>query len=186
MPRGYFLPRIGFSFRQHDSVNMKDAAAFKATYSDLKLIKGRKVVQLVFEVPLEGADEAYSVLGGMPNPAAEVWCAIARLNISGDAETREADSVRVESGAASRPNRFVVQCAIVCGDPSFWRFLNETYQYPNFTVAHKDDAATLIRILCDVKSRSEIEPDNRAGEKWRRIYDSFVIWQKSDEFVELA
>lgn len=62
---------------------MQNAAAFRATYSDWRLIKGRKVVQVVFELPLEAADEAYTALGGMPNPAAEVWCAVARLNIAG-------------------------------------------------------------------------------------------------------
>ena len=38
------------------------AAAFRASYSDWKLIKTRSVVQIVFEVPLEAADEAYQVL----------------------------------------------------------------------------------------------------------------------------
>lgn len=55
-------------------------AVFKAAYADWKLIKTRKVVQICFELPLETADLAYRVLGGMPNPAAETWCAVARLN----------------------------------------------------------------------------------------------------------
>lgn len=58
---------------------MSEPAAFSATYSDLKLIKTRKVVQFVFEVPLEAAGHAMNVLGGMPSPMAETWFAIARL-----------------------------------------------------------------------------------------------------------
>lgn len=58
---------------------MTNAAAFRATYADWKLIKTRSVVQVVFEVPLEQADLAYQVIGGMPDPGAERWCAIARL-----------------------------------------------------------------------------------------------------------
>lgn len=54
-------------------------AAFSATYSDLRLIKGRKVVQFVFEVPLEAAEHAMNVLGGMPSPMSEQWFAIARM-----------------------------------------------------------------------------------------------------------
>ena len=54
-------------------------AAFSATYSDLKLIKTRSVVQFIFEVPLEAAGHAYNVLGGMPSPMEEKWFAIARL-----------------------------------------------------------------------------------------------------------
>lgn len=58
---------------------MDKPAAFSATYSDLKLIKTRKVVQFVFEVPLEAAEHAMNVLGGMPSPMTENWFAIARL-----------------------------------------------------------------------------------------------------------
>src|SRR5690348_1035465 len=64
------------------------AAAFQATYSDWKVVKGRKVVQVVFELPLETADAAYQALGGMPIPANEVWCGIARLAGSSAVEQR--------------------------------------------------------------------------------------------------
>lgn len=59
---------------------MEKPAAFSATYSDLKLIKTRKVVQFIFEVPLEAAGHAYNVLGGMPSPMDEKWFAIARMS----------------------------------------------------------------------------------------------------------
>ena len=85
---------------------MTRSANFLATYSDMRLIKGRKVVQYVFEVPLEGANTAYEVLVGMPNPAAEVWCAIARLDpskIAGDAPARKRrDSKAAPPASASR------------------------------------------------------------------------------------
>jgi hypothetical protein len=54
-------------------------AAFKACYSDWKLIKTRGVVQVVMEVPLAEADAAYKVLGGMPDFGSENWFAIAAL-----------------------------------------------------------------------------------------------------------
>lgn len=54
-------------------------AVFSASFSDWRVIKGRKVVAIVFEVPLEAADHAYNVLGGMPNFGADQWFAIARL-----------------------------------------------------------------------------------------------------------
>ena len=58
---------------------MSEPAAFTASYSDLKVIRGRKVVQFVFEVPIEAAGHAMNVLGGMPNPMSETWFAIARM-----------------------------------------------------------------------------------------------------------
>ena len=36
--------------------------AIKATFSDFKLIKGRKVAQLIFEVPIEATDAALAAL----------------------------------------------------------------------------------------------------------------------------
>ncbi len=58
---------------------MNSPAAFSATYSDWRVIKGRKVVQIVFEVPLEASGHAYNVLSGMPNFGSEKWFAIARM-----------------------------------------------------------------------------------------------------------
>ena len=54
-------------------------AAFEATYSEWRLIKTRQAIQIIFEVPLHRSDEAYQVLGGMPQPGSEQWFAIARL-----------------------------------------------------------------------------------------------------------
>jgi hypothetical protein len=63
----------------------KPAAIFRASYSDWKLIRTRKCVQIILEVPLEGglAHAAYAALGGMPDPAAETWVAVARLKTTG-------------------------------------------------------------------------------------------------------
>lgn len=58
---------------------MNKPAAFTATYSDLKVVRTRQVVQFIFEVPLEAADHAINVLGGMPSPMQERWFAIARM-----------------------------------------------------------------------------------------------------------
>jgi hypothetical protein len=55
------------------------AAAFRGTYADFKLIKTRGVVSISFEVPVEQAQAALDVLGGMPVAASEIWCGIARL-----------------------------------------------------------------------------------------------------------
>jgi hypothetical protein len=58
---------------------MSEPAAFTATYSDLKVVRTRQVVQFIFEVPIEAADHACNVLGGMPSPMDERWFAIARM-----------------------------------------------------------------------------------------------------------
>ena len=58
---------------------MSDPAAFSATYSNWKVIQGRKVIQIVFEVPIEASGHAYNVLGGMPSFGSDKWFAIARM-----------------------------------------------------------------------------------------------------------
>ena len=54
-------------------------AAFSAEYADLKVIKTRDSVQIVFEIPREAAGHALNVLGGMPNFGSPTRFAIARL-----------------------------------------------------------------------------------------------------------
>lgn len=58
---------------------MENSAAFGAEYVDLKVIKTRRVVQFIFEVPLEAADHALKCTGGMPDNEKSVWFAIAKM-----------------------------------------------------------------------------------------------------------
>lgn len=53
-------------------------ALLPATFSDFRLVRGRKVAQLVMEVPIEQAEVAISLFG-MPRPDKERWVAIAPL-----------------------------------------------------------------------------------------------------------
>lgn len=63
-----------------DDRRNRPSSIIQATYSDLKVVKTRRVAQLIFEIPLEQFNEAMAVLGGAPLPDSEVWVAIARLN----------------------------------------------------------------------------------------------------------
>ena len=58
---------------------MIDPAVIAACFSDFRLVKGRKVYQIVCEVPMERANAALAALGGLPNPHYERWVAIAPL-----------------------------------------------------------------------------------------------------------
>lgn len=52
-------------------------AVFKATYANFKNVQGRKVLQIILEVPIEKAHEVLDVLG-MPT-AGDTWVAVAKL-----------------------------------------------------------------------------------------------------------
>jgi hypothetical protein len=56
-------------------------AVTQATFSGLKIVQGRKVAQLIFEIAIEQADTALEALGGLPRSDNPRWCAICRLNL---------------------------------------------------------------------------------------------------------
>ena len=159
-------------------------AAFQATYSDWRLIKGRKVVQVVFEVPLEGAGQAYDALGGMPDPSKEVWCAVARLNANrkegldtpvapAKAPASEADNaspVRVPRKWEDVPA--TTQACIRCNEVPFVKFLNVEFDANITTTA---GAEQFVRDYCGVESRRDI----RGGEPlrlWQELDGLFGAW----------
>src|ERR1017187_4347736 len=60
---------------------MNEQKVIKATFADWRPIKGRKQLQLIFEVPLEQTAEVLKMLGA-PMPDKLTWCAIAMLDMN--------------------------------------------------------------------------------------------------------
>lgn len=160
-------------------------AAFKAAYADWKLIKTRSVIQVVLEIPLEQADLAYQVLGGMPLPASEQWVAIARL----DEGATVAPELPVEAAGPrgetpDRPHkprklvaadkRLAQQAAICCTEPTFRKFLEEKHGY---APANEEDAAEALRDMIGVGSRSEIVPGTVFADRWDKIRGQYIAWK---------
>lgn len=160
--------------------------AFSATYSDWKLIRTRAVVQIVLEVPVEQADHAYNVLGGMPNAAKEIWVGVARFkpgtevmpNQGPGAKTADKTVPALDSTTPARARKswhelaLSAQAGMLCDDPSFDRFLRE-----QFSTYHGFPIADAVRHYCDVKSRKDILPDTDAGRKWKRLVAYYREWQ---------
>ena len=165
---------------------MTDAAAFRACYSDWKLIRTRKCVQLVFEVPLEESNLAYAALGGMPNSGAEVWCAIARL-IDGRGTERETGEASRKAPVSRKPvaaeKRLAQIAGILCNDPLFQKFLCEKY---DLETCNTEGAADMVRQLCQVTSRSEIIQGTQAGLRFDLLQSAFVGWRDADVYLEHA
>lgn len=145
---------------------MNDKAAFTASFSDWRLIKGRKVVQIVFEVPIEKADQAYQVVGGMPDPSRSVWFAIAKL-----------DMKAIEAEKTAKPKRAFgelfpsQQAGILCETEAFHKYLMEIGR------ADQDsDFAEVVRNFCRVNSRSELDSNPRALTEWKRLEAGYREW----------
>jgi len=155
--------------------------AFRATYSDWKLIKTRGVVQVIFEVPLADADAAYDVLGGMPVHGKERWFGIAALKSTAEetaAKPRQTSSPNPTGGAKQkmdwRDMQPAAQAGIRCNEPVFHAFLNETYGYE---IDDPEVAAFAVREICKVQSRSELGTNHKARVIWKQLDDQFSAWK---------
>jgi hypothetical protein len=145
---------------------MNKPAAFRASFSDFKLVKTRKMAQLIFEVPLEAVDEAYKVLGGMPNPSEERWFAIAPLKTEPEV-TREKKSWNDLLPSA--------QAAIRCEEPTFRAFVREMHREH-----HSDDIAQSVRDLCEVNSRKDLNTNHQARVLWTQLDNQYQAWKAAE------
>lgn len=134
--------------------------AIKATFSDFKLIKTRKVAQIVLEVPIEAANAALQSLGGVPQFDAEQWVAVAPL-----------DPDAAPEPAPEPPKREMTMpqwAGMMCNDERFQRFLG----IPK-CVGDADATASALRLECGVNSRADIKGGTPAGERFRMLMTDF-------------
>lgn len=151
---------------------MNSPAAFRATYSDWKLVKTRSVVQIVFEVPLADSDAAYEILGGMPQPSQERWFGIAAL---------QRPIVEAPNGKESKNWRELkpsAQAGIRCAEPIFWAFVREVYKGP---CSDPDMAAFFVRTHCKVNSRAHFNSNPAARAVWQSLDTQFQAWTTAQQ-----
>jgi len=186
---------------------MTKLATFAACYADWKLLKTRQTIQIIFEVKLEDHDRAYQALGGMPDPAREQWFGIAALDPSYTKEVMpdtkptkpathnwaEPHDKTLPDASTDKPmrratNTMAMKAGRLCGDEMFWRFLEwrqrKTDAFINATVTKADTAAAIVRSICQVASRSEIQPGTPEGLAWQKLHDEFTVWRDAPDLVE--
>lgn len=169
-------------------------AAFKACYSEWRMIKTRATVQLVFEIPIEQADAAYQALGGMPIAAKEVWCGIARLEQPQPVSRPSIPVAEKSPGPASSPPAPPVraekekrefsqllpsqQAGILCGERLFRLFIAE--KFPVVWTNTLRDPAASVREICKVNSRADIDPNNA---DWSALVLAYRLWKNHPEYA---
>lgn len=155
------------------------SAALAGTFADFKLVKTRSVAQLVIELPIEQADAALSILGGVPKPGAEVHVALARLReapLPAKERAPAADrSFRAKQVYAESDDgtQAVTRAALLCRDTMFQQWAADRSRRP----ATEEAATVWLRWCAGVKSRSEIATDPKALAaflKLEREYRDFV------------
>lgn len=155
---------------------MSAPAAMQADYTDLRFVKGRKVIQVVLELPIEAGAQFVSVFG-TPNPATSVPVAIARINGNAKPEA-PAEKTKRPWGELS----IAQQAGILCGEKRFQVFVGEQMAKTRGAgfrqdLVSVDDAAWYVRSVCGVNSRAHIERDAEATRKFRDLETNYQVWQ---------
>ena len=175
---------------------MTDAIA--GTFSDFRLIKGRKVAQFIIEVPLETADQALAALGGIPNPHAEKWVGIARLKDNPDGGSNQDNPKsatiappQAQARGAAEPatprkrGRLEIEAYEMCRSAEFseWcRFSSPRKRWNNEHVIAsrmpnkewiETFPASYVKWYCGVNHRHEIDTDPEAAARWRELMRMF-------------
>jgi len=150
---------------------MSDLATFKGTYSDIKLIRSRKVAVVCVEIPIESAT-AFVKAFGMPDPASETWVALARINNMQD------DTPKEKRPFKRRFNDLppTEQAVLACKREAFWVFLDIWDGGTEGSIKNELDAAIAVRCYCHVDSRSELSKNAHAAKAWSNLYHDFQLW----------
>ena len=156
---------------------MTKPAAIQGNYSDIKNVKTRSCVQIIIEVPIEHAAQIQAVLG-WPQPGSEIPVAIARLH-DGVADKPSSTEPTSEQSAAPSPRTiddmsYPQQAALLCKSEPFQTWLERRYP----TIGAIGDtveqyAASSVRIICDISSRSELADNSIAAGKWQQLYSAY-------------
>lgn len=150
---------------------MASPAAITGDYTDLRFVKGRKVCQVVIEIPIE-AGEKFVKAFGTPNPATGVPVAIARLDPKA-AEKANAAPKETAPPKAWRELKMAQRAGILCGTPAFHKYLTEDRGY---SVESDEDAAEAVREICGVLSRAELDVQPTAAERFNHLDNQYRAW----------
>jgi hypothetical protein len=141
---------------------MTDQAALSAVYVDYRRVKTRKVMQIVFEVPIERWPTVYPILGE-PDIDNSMWFALARLQgVPGE---------KLKGGSLAQ------QAGILCNDGTFIRWAHEhATGEEEFHGMSSEAAAEYIRFHCGVKSRAHLDHDAEAARRFRDLKADYELW----------
>jgi hypothetical protein len=156
-------------------------AAISATFSEWRMVKSRKVLQLVFELPLEKQGEVLAVLG-VPLPDAESWVAIAPLNLGKEAPARDERRARAsELGkaryrASPEMEQALIRAARLPKDERFQRWVAQKNGRAPEIHAMEFVAADYIRSsCCRGESRKLIAEDRECFDRFIAMESSYLI-----------
>lgn len=153
------------------------AAAFQGTFADFRMVRGRKVAQIIVEVPLEQAGAALEAMGGLPMPEESRWVAVARMSLPTDNKATAVGQV-AGGGATEIPRaksektpaqKAAIRCVLLCKEPAFQQWMRAT---------DEDDCARMVRECLGGRSRGDIAIDPDAYDRWCALNSDYDIFQR--------
>ena len=147
-----------------------DKRVIQARYATWRPVQSRKLLQLVFEVPLEKQGEVLKYLGA-PLPDRDIQCAIAVLN--GEAgNSHELETPPLNSPVSPTKQKFedlplTKQAVLLCKREAFQRYIQ---------VENEQAAIEWLYDNCNVSSRAEIIEGNSSGDFFFELYGRFQDW----------
>lgn len=78
------------------------------------------------------------------------------------------------------------QCAITCNDRNFIEYMTHHFWNTMIENPTPDDAAHLVRDHLGIKSRSELDDNLKARQKWRELNDLYQNWLTDRMYPEEA
>lgn len=137
---------------------MNDDAVFTGTYSDFRIIKTRKVAQVVVEFPIEQGERFVNRFG-LPNNHEDKWVVVAWLK-----------SESVESNG--RATKAIQQAGILCKDVAFGTWLRDAKKM-DINPADEGQVQDALRAILGVSSRADMRTNEQALSVWERLYDQY-------------
>lgn len=160
---------------------MTAPAAMQADFVDLKFVKGRKVMQVILELPIE-AGAAFVAAFGTPNPATGVPVAIARIGnitkIKPGSELVTGPDAFNAKPEKPKGGKLAQRAGILCNEGGFQKFVASKYDMPEHMGVNvtSDDAAEYVRRICGVSSRADLDHSNSGAQKFKDLEASYNAW----------
>lgn len=158
---------------------MSEPAAITAQLVDVRNVAAHKSVRLELHVPAEQAGLVMAAFG-WPTMADPVPVALARLHSPAE------PIAKPESPKERRPFSelpYSQQAAMRCREADFQKFCADRYVvlWRNLIgrgASPTDAAADILRDVCSVISRTEIEAGTAAGKTWEVLEADYFAWSR--------
>jgi len=142
---------------------MNEPRVIRATFSDWRPVKSRKVLQLILEVPLERTNSVLEMLGA-PLPDSETWVAVALL---------DKNVALAEKAEPTEGERIRTRAVLLCREPQFqkWILSND-----DKCVWGDPEQSAKVRLCewCNIASRAELATNKEAQHKFLEMETQYM------------